>query len=90
MQLSGASKASTATHTVEGSASVIEDCSDDEEEGGSESPVPAFWQYSSVQLALCSDGNVYVEANRKRLEEKRVLQPVLLVLYLKPLSVRLG
>ena len=32
MQLSGASKASTATHTVKGSASVIEDCSDDEEE----------------------------------------------------------
>ena len=31
MQLSGASKTSTATHTVEGSAIVIEDCSDDEE-----------------------------------------------------------
>ena len=32
MQLSGASKASTATHTVEGSDILIEDCSDDEEE----------------------------------------------------------
>ena len=50
MQLSGASKASTATHTVEGSAIVIEDCSDDEEERESESPVPALWQYPSVQL----------------------------------------
>ena len=49
MQLSGASKASTATHTVEGSAIVIEDCSDDEE--AERKPCPCLVQFSTVQLA---------------------------------------